>query len=446
MYWKKRALAYLMACVLLWLTAFWPNVSSYADGAAESPQAGEIGQNSQDDTEEEGQTEEETTVGETASESAAESSSAEEQSVQETSAAQAETTAAKTEAVTEKTNPTQQTTAATSAASSAGTQQTSAAVQNNVIVVLDAGHGGSEPGAMYSGVYEKNVNLTLALYVQQYLSEYDGIEVYMTRTTDVNLSSDLVTDLYNRVALGASVGADFVISLHCNASTSSAVSGSEVYIPVTEPYHSICQNMAGYILGNLSETGLANRGTFSIWDTELNREYYAICRHGVNMGIPSLIVEHAFMSNPGDLARLTNDTQLRLIAQADAKGIAAYFGLTKNGQAVTSSYNTGASSYQGVTVSEEAVAQQAQQSGRSETEIREENMQTISDEELQRIQNAQMLDELKLRSLFRRRAMFSEWNRIIANEDELLEALFVFASDSGQSAQDYLNQNSAAGQ
>lgn len=440
MYWKKRTLACLMVCVLLGLTAINPTVSSHADSAALSI-TGEAEQSLPEETEEELQTGDETSE-ETEEESSPESTSAEEESERQTTAA--ETTAAQTEAQTEK----QSTTAAAAQTTAAAetTAATTASAQKNVIVVLDAGHGGSQPGAIYNGVYEKNINLTLALYVQQYLSEYDGIEVYMTRTTDVTLSSDLATDLYNRVAVGASVGADFVISLHCNASTSSAVSGSEVYIPVTEPYHTICQNMAGYVLGSLSETGLTNRGTFSIWDTELNREYYAICRHGVNMGIPSLIIEHAFMSNASDFARLTNDTQLRLIAQADAKGIAAYFGLTKNGQAVTVSYNTGASSYQGVTASEEEIAQQAQQTGKSVTELMEENAQTISDDELKRIQNAQMMDELKLRSLFRRRAMFAEWNRIAGSEEELLEALLVFTSDSGQSAQTYLDQNTGIGQ
>ena len=51
-------------------------------------------------------------------------------------------------------------------------------------LVLDAGHGGSDSGAIYNGVYEKNINLRIALNLREYLSDYENVEVILTRDND----------------------------------------------------------------------------------------------------------------------------------------------------------------------------------------------------------------------------------------------------------------------
>ena len=56
------------------------------------------------------------------------------------------------------------------------------------VVALDAGHGGTDRGAAAGGINEKDINLTIAKYVKQYLEEYKDVEVYMTRTKERSIS------------------------------------------------------------------------------------------------------------------------------------------------------------------------------------------------------------------------------------------------------------------
>ena len=79
------------------------------------------------------------------------------------------------------------------------------------LVVLDAGHGGANPGAVYSGRQEKDDVLALTLAIGQILEER-GIDVYYTRTTDV-----YETPL-RKAQEGNQMGADYFVSIHRNSS------------------------------------------------------------------------------------------------------------------------------------------------------------------------------------------------------------------------------------
>ena len=79
------------------------------------------------------------------------------------------------------------------------------------LVVIDAGHGGSNPGAVYNGRQEKNDVLALALAVGQIL-EQNGVEVYYTRTSDIYESP------YQKAQEGNTIGADYFVSIHRNSS------------------------------------------------------------------------------------------------------------------------------------------------------------------------------------------------------------------------------------
>ena len=91
------------------------------------------------------------------------------------------------------------------------------------IIVLDAGHGGIDPGTLRVSVYEKTVNFNVTnVYAPEYFKDSD-IKVYYTRTTDTKIA------LQSRADFAASVGADLFISFHVNANSSSLASGTSVY-------------------------------------------------------------------------------------------------------------------------------------------------------------------------------------------------------------------------
>jgi len=90
-------------------------------------------------------------------------------------------------------------------------------------VVIDAGHGGHDPGAHGNGINESELTLDVALRLQKLLQEKEGVEVVMTRDTDVFIPLEERTAIANREA------ADLFLSIHANASRNPAARGIETY-------------------------------------------------------------------------------------------------------------------------------------------------------------------------------------------------------------------------
>jgi N-acetylmuramoyl-L-alanine amidase len=98
------------------------------------------------------------------------------------------------------------------------------AVKSSFVLVLDAGHGGKDPGAVGSKGKEKNINLAVALLTGKYISEkHPDVKVIYTRKTDVFIG------LNERANVANKSNADLFISIHTNASTSKRPRGPEVY-------------------------------------------------------------------------------------------------------------------------------------------------------------------------------------------------------------------------
>jgi N-acetylmuramoyl-L-alanine amidase len=92
-------------------------------------------------------------------------------------------------------------------------------------VVIDAGHGGKDPGALGLHSREKDIALAIALKTGEYIEKYlPGVEVIYTRKTDV------FVELYKRAKIANDNKANLFISIHCNASKSTAASGTETYV------------------------------------------------------------------------------------------------------------------------------------------------------------------------------------------------------------------------
>lgn len=181
------------------------------------------------------------------------------------------------------------------------------------IVVLDAGHGGKDPGAIRSGINEKDINLKIMMdYLRPYL-EHTDIKVYYTRTSDVFVS------LADRAAFAERVGADFFVSLHANTFSNTSVQGTEVYYCTTNT--AVTKNgktskeLATIFAKQVSSAfGTKNRGIFTAnFDVlKLNT-------------VPAVLIELGYMSNASDLNRLTNGVNQKNAATAIYETICALF-------------------------------------------------------------------------------------------------------------------------
>ncbi len=211
-----------------------------------------------------------------------------------------------------------------------------AASNGDLVVAIDAGHGGTDGGATYDGMQEKTLNLKIAKYLKTYLEEYAGVQVYLTRSTDTYL------DLSERVKRSVANNADVFISIHNNASSNLETSGSMVFYPNSSYRPSLSKEGKGLstaILGKLTALGLPDLGvrtrdseTGNTYSDDSIADYYGVIRNAKLQGLAGIIVEHAFVSCAADRKNyLGSDAKLKKLAKADAEGIAEYYDLTYNG-------------------------------------------------------------------------------------------------------------------
>ncbi|TRO66437.1 N-acetylmuramoyl-L-alanine amidase family protein [Christiangramia sabulilitoris] len=95
--------------------------------------------------------------------------------------------------------------------------------KDEFVVVLDAGHGGKDPGNMGNGFKEKDIALSIILKIGKALEKYEGVKVVYTRKTDV------FVELFERGRIANEANADLFVSVHCNAHSSQA-SGTETFV------------------------------------------------------------------------------------------------------------------------------------------------------------------------------------------------------------------------
>ena len=202
------------------------------------------------------------------------------------------------------------------------------------VIVLDAGHGGSDSGAVGNGIKESDINLKIARYCKEELEKYYGVKVIMTRDSDTRVG------LEDRSAIARDAGADFFISFHIN---SGGGTGAEVWIPAVNDswhssFHEIGDAIGSDILSKLSALGLNNRGTKFDYYTLNGGRYYpdgspadslSVIRNCRLYGIPAILVEHGFIDRASDANILKDDNKLAAMGKADAEAIASYFGLSK---------------------------------------------------------------------------------------------------------------------
>jgi N-acetylmuramoyl-L-alanine amidase len=174
-------------------------------------------------------------------------------------------------------------------------------------IVISAGHGGSDPGAVANGVQEKTANLAITLACRDYLNQhYCGHKLILPRETDIYVSLPARREMAR--------GADLYISIHNNSFSNSAAGGFETFthsgplFETTLEYQRVIhRNIYDYVRG----LGVRDRG--------MKRANHWVT---ANMPCPTVLVEYMFVSNPQEATLLKRDDVLKKLGEVTAKGIA----------------------------------------------------------------------------------------------------------------------------
>lgn len=186
------------------------------------------------------------------------------------------------------------------------------------LVVIDAGHGGIDPGKVgINQALEKDINLAVARKVKRYL-ELSGVDVVMTREGEGGLygsedSNKKVQDMKNRVAFIDSAGADLAVSIHQNSYSEEYVRGAQVFYYATSLHG---KELAEIMQKTLAETlDRENRR-----EAKANDSYYLLKKTQT----PIIIAECGFLSNREEAELLLEETYQDRVAWAIHLGILRY--------------------------------------------------------------------------------------------------------------------------
>jgi len=172
------------------------------------------------------------------------------------------------------------------------------------VVIIDAGHGGRDPGVVVAGVHESDVNLEIAEQVSAILMSEPGLDVVMTRETDVYLSHEA------RIGVADDSSASLYISIQANAFGEASANGIETWVDKDQLPGSESWKLAELVQQSLiSGTGARDRGVRSM-------ELYL-----GGMSCPAILVETGFLTNPQERAKLLSREYQLMVSQRIADGI-----------------------------------------------------------------------------------------------------------------------------
>lgn len=221
-----------------------------------------------------------------------------------------------------------------------------------LVVAIDPGHGGQDPGAIGpTGKREKDVTLAVARELARQVNATPGLKAYLTRDTDVFIPLPM------RAKKARAAGADIFISIHADAAENRSASGSSVFVLSTKGASSqrarwladkenaadlvggvrlqqtentlanvlldlaqsghmkASEDAAGHVLSGLKDIGNNHK-------PELERANFAVLR---TSDMPAMLVETAFISNPDEERRLTDPSYQRKLAGAVLDGVNTFF-------------------------------------------------------------------------------------------------------------------------
>lgn len=181
----------------------------------------------------------------------------------------------------------------------------------STVIVIDAGHGGFDPGAVYGGYDEKDINLRIALTLRNIFESY-GYTVVMTRTDDsstesnpsLQISKRKTSDIHNRVALAEKYTNSILISIHQNAFSDRKQHGTQVFYGTqSEKSKALAEYIRIEVKNNLQpmNTRETKKGTSDIYILK-------------NCKVPTVLVECGFMTNADDLTIINDIEYVRKLA------------------------------------------------------------------------------------------------------------------------------------
>jgi N-acetylmuramoyl-L-alanine amidase len=180
---------------------------------------------------------------------------------------------------------------------------------NQILVLIDPGHGGRDPGAVAGDVREADINLSVARELVARLALRD-IRGVLIRHLDVTLR------LTARVNYERLIEPAIYISLHCNAADNSAAAGIEVW---TSPGETAADAAASAIHTSLARAfpGRIMRVDYADGDPDKEANFYVL----VKTRCPAVLIEMGFLSNPEERAWLVQPNTHHQLAAAIAAGI-----------------------------------------------------------------------------------------------------------------------------
>jgi len=223
-------------------------------------------------------------------------------------------------------------------------------LHKKIKILVDAGHGGKDPGTVKYGIKEKNVALAIAKSLGRLLKK-EGLDVHYTRQKDVFLS------LNERAKISKKINPDVFISIHSNSSRSKRASGIETYYfdvksDRTTKRIAMRENKNGgpisdldFILQDLTmsknfiDAGKLASKVHNALISGISKEYKMALRNRGTRGgpfyllymtdVPSIIIEVGFLSNRREAMRLKTRTYQSLIAKQITSGIKSYMSIDK---------------------------------------------------------------------------------------------------------------------
>ena len=198
------------------------------------------------------------------------------------------------------------------------------------VVVIDAGHGGPKfPGAHYRGVYEKDLNLQIALKLGALIEkEIPQLKVVYTRKTDKQFSESLTQDLQSRADIANKAGGDLFISIHTNAAASASARGVETLIMGESPLEKNANERALYYNNQEELLDMSNEKTAAIVRAYIQNLQFTYGEYSEAMA--RLVQKHYVKS--GRHNRGVKRQPLKVLYATDMPGILTEIGFLSNSE------------------------------------------------------------------------------------------------------------------